>query len=276
MGPDPDDEDEPPPELADPSGEDDLARDDDDAPDEGEGEEALRLRLLLELIGRARRRRRPPAPPPFPPATSADAAGLVAWGGRLDPDLVLDAYRRGIFPMADPSGEIGWWSPEPRVVIDFLAPGGFHVPRRLARTVRQGRFELRLDAACAEVIAACADRDETWIDDRVAACYLELHRRGVVHTVEAWQDGRLAGGLYGVALGGAFFAESMFHRVTDASKVAVVGLVERLRARGYALLDIQMVTGATAIFRPRALRRRDYLERLAGALGLACSFVDPT
>ena len=203
--------------------------------------------------------------PPFPDPEAASPEGLVGFTAGIAPEQVLAAYGAGIFPMADPAGLIGWWSPDPRAVLELER---VHVPRRLQRTVRQGRFEVRLDSACAEVMAACADREETWISPELAAVYLELHRRGVVHSVETWREGRLVGGLYGVSLGGAFMAESMFHHETDASKVAVVALVERLRARGYLLLDIQQQTGATAIFQPVMLRRSEYLRRLAPAVAV--------
>lgn len=223
------------------------------------------LQLFEQLLARLGVRLRPlPVPPPFPPPAEADPQGCVARGGELTPELVLEAYRAGIFPMAEPDG-LRWWSPDPRTVLDLEA---LHVPRRLQRTLRQGRFEVAVDRAPAEVVAGCAEREDTWISPEIAAVYLELHRRGHVHTVETWREGRLVGGLYGVALGGAFMAESMFHRETDASKVAVVGLVERLRARGFALLDIQYRTRATSVFAPVALPRAVYLERLQAALAL--------
>lgn len=226
------------------------------------------LELLLAQLGRPTL----PAPPPFPPPAQADATGCLALGGRLTPEMILDAYRRGIFPMAEPGGAFGWWSPDPRTVLDLDRA---HVPRRLRRTVRQGRFEVRFSSVVPEVIAACADRPETWISPEIEATYGELARRGFVHSVETWKDGRLAGGLYGVALGGAFMAESMFHRERDASKVAVVALLERLRARGFVLLDIQYETQATSIFKPTKLARTVYLERLQVALGLPRTFLDP-
>lgn len=228
-------------------------------------------RRLLGLV--LRQMRLPPLiePPPFPDPASATPEGLLGFSAGLAPEQVEAAYRESIFPMADPTGLIGWWSPEPRAVLELER---VHVPRRLLRTARSGRFEVRVDAACAEVIAACAAREETWISPRLAEVYLELHRRGVVHSVETWREGRLVGGLYGVSLGGAFMAESMFHRETDAGKVAVLALVERLRARGYGLLDIQQQTGATAIFRPVLLTRAEYLRRLKGALQRSCSFVE--
>lgn len=227
-------------------------------------------RELLEAVLAHLYRRALPEPPPFPPLETADPYGCVALGGRLTPELVLTAYRRGIFPMAERDGSFGWFSPDPRTVLDLDAA---HVPRRLRRTYAQGRFELRFSTAVADVIAGCADRPETWISPEIEEVYAELARQGHVHSVETWQRGRLVGGLYGVSLGGAFMAESMFHRVTDASKVAVLALLERLRARGYALLDIQYETGATKIFRPLKLRRREYLARLEAALKLERSFL---
>lgn len=236
----------------------------DDLPEEA-------LRVLEAIWARVARRRSLPSPPPFPDPEQADRDGLVAVGGPLEPDVVLEAYRRGIFPMADPGGGLGWWSPDPRAILDLEA---FHVPRRLQRTIRQRRYEVKVDVAWEGVVAGCADRDETWISPEFARVYGELFRRGVVHTVEAWEAGQLVGGLYGLSLGAAFFAESMFHTATDAGKVCVVALVDRLRARGYRLCDIQMETSATAVFHPLHVTRVEYLARLKEALKREATFKD--
>ncbi len=258
--------------VTDPSGNDeDADADADDAAGAAGSEPDPQARALLEyLYARVWRRRFVlPTPPPLPDPERAGPDGCVAIGGELTPALVLEAYGKGIFPMAEADGTLGWWSPDPRTVLELDA---VHVPSRLARTVRQGRFEVRVDADFEGVIAGCADRPETWISDDFVRVYGELFRRGVVHTVETWREGRLVGGLYGVALGAAFMAESMFHRETDASKVAVVGLVERLRARGFVLCDIQYQTNATKVFHPRRLRRREYLARLSRAVAQPVTF----
>ncbi len=166
-------------------------------------------------------------------------------------------------------GRIEWFSPDPRGVLPL---GAFHAPSRLQRVVRQSRFEVRIDSAFEAVMRACATRDETWITDDIVSSYVALHRLGYAHSVETWQDGSLVGGLYGVAIGGAFFGESMFHTVTDASKVALVALVQRLRARGFALLDTQWVTPHLAQFGGTEIPRAEYLERLAIALPMECRF----
>jgi len=190
----------------------------------------------------------------------------------IDTSLLVRAYSAGIFPMALDDGQIGWFSPDPRGVLPLET---FRVPARLARLVRQGRFDIRIDCDFAGVMAACANRpgDGTWISDEIVASYLALHRRGLAHSIETWQDERLVGGLYGVHLGGAFFGESMFHRVTDASKVALVCLVERLRDRGFTLLDIQWVTPHLQQFGAVEIPRLEYLRRLQDALGLDRSFL---
>ena len=178
--------------------------------------------------------------------------------------------------MAVEPGEIRWYSPDPRGIIPLDA---FHVPKRLARTWRSGQFTIDIDRAFGEVIRACADADRdpddpgSWIDDEIIESYCALHDRGLAHSVEVWQAGKLAGGLYGVALGGAFFGESMFHRVTDASKIALMALVEHLRARGYRLLDTQWVTEHLAQFGAIEIPRRRYLQLLDAALKLDCRFV---
>ena len=185
---------------------------------------------------------------------------------------LLAAYSKGFFPMAI-DGEIRWFSPRERGIIPL---DGFHVSRRLGRVLRQGRFEVVVDRAFEGVVAACASRpdtDGTWIDAEIAESYAALHRAGFAHSVETWQNGELVGGLYGVTLRGAFFGESMFHRVTDASKVALAWLVERLRARGYTLLDIQWVTPHLASLGAVAVHRTRYRVLLAAAMREDCRFV---
>ena len=188
----------------------------------------------------------------------------------IDPELLLRAYALGWFPMGTGRrGRIEWFSPDPRGILPLDT---FHAPSRLRRVVRQARFDVRIDTAFEDVMRACAHRDDTWITDDIVASYVSLHRLGFAHSVETWQDGTLVGGLYGVAIGGAFFGESMFHTATDASKVALVALVERLRANGFVLLDTQWVTPHLAQFGGAEISRGDYLERLAAALALDCRF----
>jgi len=190
----------------------------------------------------------------------------------LPPELVLHAYSIGAFPMADPDGEIAWFSPDPRCIFPL---DKFHVPRTVRQLIQRRVFEVRIDTAFAEVIAACADRAEgTWISESIMATYTELHRQGFAPSVECWRADNLAGGLYGVALGGAFFGESMFTRVTGASKVALAALVERLKARGFTLLDTQWTTPHLARFGAIEIPRREYLRRLRAALLLPCRVAD--
>jgi leucyl/phenylalanyl-tRNA---protein transferase len=187
-------------------------------------------------------------------------------------DALLSAYTSGWFPMAVGPGDIRWYSPDPRGIIPLDA---FHASRRLARSARQNRFEVRVDTAFRAVMEGCAqrvDEDGNWIDEEIIESYCALHARGFAHSVETWQDGTLVGGLYGVAIQGAFFGESMFHRVTDASKIALIALVERLRARGYALLDTQWVTEHLAQFGAVEIPRRRYLRLLEEALRVDASF----
>jgi leucyl/phenylalanyl-tRNA--protein transferase len=214
-------------------------------------------------------------PPPsewrFPGPSRFDPGDdLVAAGADLRPGTLLEAYRRGVFPM--PSGRRGdpmlWFSPVRRGVLPL---DGMRVSRSLRRSAR--RYEIRVDEACAQVIDACADprRPAGWIDPDIRAAYVGLHRMGWVHSVEAWRDGRLAGGLYGVSIGGLFAGESMFHRETDASKVALLGLVDILRedADEPRLLDVQWVTPHLASLGVVEISRREYLGRLPAALGAA-------
>jgi leucyl/phenylalanyl-tRNA--protein transferase len=187
-------------------------------------------------------------------------------------DALLNAYASGWFPMAVAPGEIRWYSPDPRGIIPIDT---FHLPKRLARTLRARRFEIRVNHDFRGVITACAAREDAegnWIDGEILESYCGLHARGHAHSVEAWQDGALVGGLYGVALRGAFFGESMFHRVDDASKAALAGLVERLRARGFRLLDTQWVTGHLLQFGAVEMPRRRYLRLLEEALKVEAIF----
>lgn len=187
-------------------------------------------------------------------------------------DVLLNAYASGWFPMAVSPGEIRWYSPDPRGIIPLDT---FHVPSRLARTLRQAAFEIRVNTDFPAVIRACAERpdpDGNWIDGEIIDSYCALHEQGFAHSVEAWRDGRLVGGLYGVSMRGAFFGESMFHRVTDASKASLVALVQRLRERDYTLLDTQWVTGHLLQFGAIEIPRRRYLRLLDQALTVDRAF----
>ena len=174
--------------------------------------------------------------------------------------------------MALEDGEIGWFSPDPRGIIP-LEEGWFHLPHGLRKALKKSRFEVHVDRDFEGVIRACARRDETWISEEIIHSYRDLHLLGYAHSVECWLDGALVGGLYGVALRGVFFGESMFHTVTDASKVALVVLVDRLRTRGYTLLDIQWTTPHLKTFGAMDIPRNDYLQRLNASLALAREFV---
>jgi len=189
----------------------------------------------------------------------------------LSVPLLVAAYQAGYFPMGMDDGEIGWFSPDPRAVLPL---DGVHVPRRLRRVLRSRRFSVTTDTAFRRVMEACAaDRDDgTWITAEILDVYCALHRHRLAHSVEVWCDGELAGGLYGVSLGGAFFGESMFHRVTDASKVALVSLVEHLQARGFLLLDTQWTTPLLETFGAIEIPRDTYLARLGDAVRADCRF----
>jgi leucyl/phenylalanyl-tRNA--protein transferase len=197
----------------------------------------------------------------------------------LTPALLLRAYAAGIFPMAESAEdpEIFWVDPERRGILPL---DDFHLPRRLRRTLRAEVFEVRCDTAFEAVVRACAepapDRPKTWINERIVRLYTALHRQGFAHSVEAWHAGQLAGGLYGVALGGAYFGESMFSRATDASKVALAQLVARLRSGGYTLLDTQFVTEHLRQFGAVEISRAEYHQRLNAALARTAYFrVEP-
>lgn len=191
----------------------------------------------------------------------------------LDSETLLSAYAQGAFPMTDRDGVTRWYSADPRGVIPLEA-GAFRISRSLRQTIRRGLFEVRIDHAFEETMRACMlNRPEgTWISQDLVRAYVRLHREGFAHSVEAWHDGTLAGGLYGVALGGAFFGESMFHRRSDASKVALVALVQRLRERGFALLDAQARTQHLRQFGCVEISAIQYLRRLRAALLLPCRF----
>src|SRR3990170_4139797 len=184
---------------------------------------------------------------------------------------VLEAcYRAGAFPMADGYGRIEFYRSDPRSVLEL---GDLRVSKSLRRVIRKGVYEVRVDEDFEGVVRACADREETWIDARIVRAYVRLHEAGKAHSVEAYHGGRLAGGLYGVALGGAFMGESMFSRMRDASKVCFVHLVERLRERGYELLDCQIQNPHLASLGAVEIPEREYLRRLDHALSLDRSFV---
>ncbi len=189
----------------------------------------------------------------------------------IDPQLLLEGYRLGIFPMAMQSGAIEWFSPEPRAIIPLH---DFHVPHGLRRPWQKQTFEIRINTRFLEVMEGCAARADTWINDEIIESYERLHELGHAHSVEAWQKEKLVGGLYGVSLGGAFFGESMFHQVTNASKIALCALVERLRARKFMLLDTQWLTPHLMQFGAVEIPRSQYLYQLGRATNLSRRFAD--
>jgi leucyl/phenylalanyl-tRNA--protein transferase len=202
----------------------------------------------------------------FPPASEAltEPNGLLAAGGDLEPERLLAAYKQGIFPWYQDGQPILWWSPDPRAV---LWPGGLKVSRSLRKSLRKRGFEFRIDTEFERVVAACAEPRRygggTWITAEMAAAYTRLHRLGWAHSFETWAEGRLVGGLYGVAIGRAFFGESMFTRVTDASKVALVRAVDFLKARGTAIIDCQVASAHTHTLGAVDIPRAQFLEVIA-------------
>ena len=201
---------------------------------------------------------------PFPPVHLADRHGLLAVGGDLSPRRLIAAYRRGIFPWFAEGDPLLWWFTSPRLI---LRPEGFHCPRRLARLIRSQAFDITLDTAFAQVIAACAETrtgqgEETWITAEMQQAYCALHELGYAHSVECWQQGELAGGLYGIRLGRVFFGESMFTRVSNASKVALAALVTLLRDKGVALIDCQMTTGHLQRLGAHEITGREFSRQL--------------
>ncbi len=203
----------------------------------------------------------------FPDVGEAGPDGLLAIGGDLTPERLLRAYEEGIFPWYGPGDPILWWSPDPRCVLPLDA---LHVPRRLMRTVRAKTFEVRLDTAFANVLEQCAatprpGQGGTWLVPEMRAAYTRLHHLGHAHSVEAWYGGRLVGGLYGVALGGGFFGESMFHAMPDASKVAFVWLARLLVSWGFRFVDCQQTTSHMLRFGAVEMPRTDFLACLHDA-----------
>jgi len=214
----------------------------------------------------------------FPPVWQASEGGLLMVGGRLTTDWLLTAYRQGIFPWPVYDGQteiLAWFSPDPRAILEL---DRLYVSRRLRRRLRSGQFEVTFDADFPSVIAACAEArgpDEgTWISPHLAQAYVELHRLGIAHSVEVWQAGQLAGGLYGLALGGFFAGESMFHRGGDASKVALVQMVRHLQSRGFVLFDVQQASPHLVRMGATEIPRDEFLTRLGQALELPVTFAD--
>ena len=207
----------------------------------------------------------------FPNPRLADKEGLVAVGGDLSVARLLLAYRSGIFPWTvDP---ITWWSPDPRAIFEM---DGFHAARSLEKLLKRKTFRITTDRAFRDVMESCAEsapgRRETWITPEFVEAYTALHTRGHAHSLECWQGEHLVGGIYGVSIGGFFAAESMFHRVSNASKVALFHLLEHLRGRGFALFDTQMLTSITRQLGGKNIARTDYLRRLGEAVGISTVF----
>jgi leucyl/phenylalanyl-tRNA--protein transferase len=209
----------------------------------------------------------------FPHPSTADEEGLVAVGGDLEPGTLLHAYTNGIFPWT--TRPITWWSPDPRAIIELA---GIHVSRTLRRVLTGRVFEISFDRAFRAVMEGCAaprpKREDTWISPQFIAAYTRLHERGYAHSVECWRNGRLAGGLYGVSIGGFFAGESMFSAEENASKVALVSMVERLRQAGCLLFDVQLMTSHLASMGAVAIPRSDYLRRLHEAVDAPNRWLD--
>ena len=209
---------------------------------------------------------------PFPPVERAlrNPNGLLAAGGDLSTDRLLAAYRNGIFPWYSAGEPLLWWSPDPRMV---LPTADLRISRSLAKSVRNRGYEVRVDTCFSEVLAGCAgerrDQPGTWLGAEMRTAYHQLHALGYAHSFETWQGGRLVGGLYGVAIGHMFFGESMFSLATDASKVALVGLVEELCARGFPIVDCQMNTSHLATLGAREITRSDFLHAVSALVNYA-------
>ena len=209
----------------------------------------------------------------FPSPLRASAEGLVAIGGDLSVERLLLAYRSGIFPWTDKP--VTWWSPDPRAIFELEQ---FHVSHSLAKIIRKGVFHITIDRTFSDVMNGCAasvpGRRTTWITREFLKGYTQLHEQGHAHSLECWQDDKLVGGIYGVAIGGFFAGESMFHRVSNASKIALYYLIEHLRQRRFTLFDIQMLTSITESLGAIQIPRVQYLKRLSLAVQKTCSFTD--
>jgi leucyl/phenylalanyl-tRNA--protein transferase len=209
----------------------------------------------------------------FPSPLRANADGLVGIGGDLSVPRLLLAYRNGIFPWTDKP--ITWWSPDPRAIFEL---NQFHVSHSLAKIIRKGVFQITIDRAFSDVMKGCAapgpGRRTTWITREFHKAYTQLHEQGHAHSLECWQDDKLVGGIYGVAIGGFFAGESMFHCVSNASKIALYHLIEHLRQRHFALFDIQMLTSVTASLGAIQIPRAEYLKRLSLAVQKSCFFAE--
>jgi leucyl/phenylalanyl-tRNA--protein transferase len=205
----------------------------------------------------------------FPPVERASPEGLIAVGGDLRPERLLEAYRRGIFPWYNDDQPILWWSPDPRAV---LFPENLHVSRSLKRSLRPGLFTLTLDTAFRDVMVQCSEPrsqypgDGTWITPAMINAYTRLHEMGHAHSVETWKDDKLVGGVYGVAIGGAFFAESMFARVDDASKVALVTLIRQLHRWSFRIVDCQQSSPHVLRLGAEEIPRREFIAHLTAAV----------
>lgn len=212
-----------------------------------------------------RRGRPPDRDVPWIDPHFGEPEGLIGVGGELSPELLIRAYSEGVFPWFSVGDPVLWWSPDPRAIIEL---DELHVPRRLARTIHSGKFRVTVDHCFTDVMRACGDTrpEGTWITPDMLHGYTALHRRGYAHSLEVWQGDRLAGGIYGVAIGGLFAGESMFHSITDASKVALVALVERLKQQGFVLFDVQMTTDHTERLGAKNIPRTEYLHRVAEAV----------
>lgn len=206
----------------------------------------------------------------FPDPYFSPSNGLIAIGGSLAVDWLLAAYKSGLFPWS--GSPVTWWSPDPRAVLEYE---DLHISRSLHKFLNKNPFDITVDTAFEDVIKECGLRRQsgTWITEEIIRAYTNLHRAGSAHSLECWKEGELVGGIYGVSIGGYFSAESMFHKVSNASKVALVKLIERLKERGFQLVDIQMLTNVTKSMGGRLIPRREFLDRLKIALQANTSFI---